>query len=65
VPLDARWSREVELLERPESAQERALETISVVRGGLEGGVDLPRSALREGYALVMPERRDEISARS
>jgi hypothetical protein len=61
VPLDARWSREAQLLERPESAQERALEASSVVRGGLEGGVDSPPSAPRESDAFVMPERRDEI----
>jgi hypothetical protein len=50
------------LLERPEPAQERALEMISVVRRGLEGSVDPSRRALREGDALVMPQRCYEVS---
>src|SRR5262245_57962808 len=56
----ARYPR-VQLRERPETAKERALEASSVVRGDPEGGVKSSRSALCEGDALVVRERRDEI----
>ena len=60
MPVDRVVARR-QLLERPEAAQERALEASSVVRGEPEGGVDSSRSALGEGDALVVRERRDEV----
>jgi hypothetical protein len=43
------------------SGQRRRRSARSVVRGDPEGGVDSSRSALCEGDALVVRERRDEI----
>jgi hypothetical protein len=62
VPVDRVVARQ-QLLERPEAAEERALEASWVMRGDPEGGVDSSRSALCEGDALVVRERRDEIGS--